>query len=160
MNTDRDGDTDDDGCEEIADEKNDSCVSCVNWLDEIKRVEENFSVKMNELEERHQQQLIDLRMSHNAELSALKRENAELTKEKEEKEKQVNEMKQQIRFLSGVLRESDKKEDSSVTNSRNLSDEQRGNLAVTMAITRIVGMKFSFEKIQIVFHSFILFYYD
>ena len=73
---------------------------------------------------------------------------------------QVNEMKQQIRFLSGVLRESDKKEDRSVTNSRNLSDEQRGNSAVTMAITRIVGKKFSFEKIQIVFHSFILFYYD
>ena len=89
LNTDRDGDTDDGGCEEIADEKNDSCVSCVNLLDEIKGVEENFSVKMNELEERHQQQLIDLRMSHNAELNALKRENAELKKEKEENEKQV-----------------------------------------------------------------------
>ena len=148
MSTDRDGNTDDDDeCEDNVEEKNDDCPSCINLMDEMKEVEENFTVKMNELEERHQQRLTDLRMSHNAELSTLKREKAELTKEIEEKDKQMNEMKEQIRSLSGVVRESDKKEDGSVTNPRSLSDEQRGNSAVTMAITRIVGMTFYFEKI-------------
>ena len=148
LSTDRDGNTDDDDeCEENVEEKNDDCPSCNNLMDEMKEVEENFTVKMNELEERHQQRLTDLRMSHNAELSTLKREKAELTKEIEEKDKQMNEMKEQIRSLSGVVRESDKKEDGSATNPRSLSDEQRGNSAVTMAITRIVGMTFYFEKI-------------
>jgi hypothetical protein len=53
-------------------------------------------------------------------------------------------MKQQISFLSGVVQESEKKNDTRVTNQRSLSDEQRGNSAVTMAITRIVGMKLFF----------------
>ena len=112
LSTDRDGNTDDgDECEEKVEEKNDDCPSCINLMDEMKEVEENFTVKMNELEERHQQQLTDLQMSHNAEISTLKREKAQLTKDK-----QMNEMKEQIRSLSGVVGESDKKENGSVTN--------------------------------------------
>ncbi len=56
----------------------------------------------------------------------------------------MNEMKRQISFLSGVVQQSEKKNDTRVTNQRSLSDEQRGNSAVTMAITRIVGMKLFF----------------
>ena len=68
LSTDQDGNTDNDECEEYAQEKNDDCPSCINLLDETKEVEENFTVKINELEERHQQRLTDLRMSHNAEM--------------------------------------------------------------------------------------------
>ena len=126
------------------DEKNDGCHSCANLLDEMKEAEESLNFKMNELKEKHQQQLSDLRRSHNEELSALRRENAELKKKTKDKEDKVNEMKQQISFLSGVVQESEKKNDTRVTNQRSLSDEQRGNSAVTMAITRIVGMKLFF----------------
>jgi vacuolar-type H+-ATPase subunit H len=47
------------------DEKNDGCHSCANLLDEMKEAEESLNFKMNELKEKHQQQLSDLRRSHN-----------------------------------------------------------------------------------------------
>ena len=89
-------------------------------------------------EETHDQELQELRKSHNEEVAALRNDNAGLKKKIVEQENSEKEMKCQIEFLSGMLRQAEARREEDTRASQRMSDEHHGS-SVTMSVAKIVG---------------------
>lgn len=139
MRNNDDGETDDDLVEgSLEDGKSDSCNNCGRYLDNMTEMEERFDARTHELEETHDQELQELRKSHNKEVAALRNDNAGLKKKIVEQENSEKEMKRQIEFLSGMLRQAEARREEDARASQRMSDEHHGS-SVTMSVAKIVG---------------------
>ena len=132
---------DNNSCGEFEGDLNsESDEGCNDLLGEMKDRENNFDIRILKLEEAHQLQITKLQKHHIEELAIIKKENQDLQRELETRENNKNEMKRQIDFLSGMLRETNVKKDDCVKAAKEKQEKQNAGSSVTKSISRIVGM--------------------
>ena len=135
MDNDSDGEFEGD----LNSEGDEGCNNCNDLLDEMKDRENNFDVRILKLEEAHQLQITELQKHHIEELGVIKKENQDLQRELERRENNENEMKRQIDFLSGMLRETNAKKEDCIKAAKEKQEKQNAGSSVTTSISRIVG---------------------